>query len=114
MIEALFYGIVVSLSSIGLLSVIYLILLHIYSPFKYGNIVVNLTNDITEDDIYNAVLGLYLYGLFFGSGTSENILVLNNKTDKTYIYEICNLTGCKSNFKCFTYDEYFIILNKEE
>lgn len=114
MIEALWYGFVVSLSFIGFVSVIYLILLHTYSPLKYGNIVINLTRNPTENEIYNAVIGLHLYELLFGNGTSANIIILNSKNDAVFVYDICNSSGCLSNFTCITYDEFLIMLNQED
>lgn len=114
MIEALWYGIVVSLSFIGFISVIYIVLLHIYSPAKYGNLVVSLSENLTKHELYDAVYGLRLHKALSGITISNDLIILKSGSDVIYVCEISGLSEQKDGYECLTFDEYLLKIKQEE
>lgn len=114
MIEALWYGIVVSLSFIGFISVIYIVLLHIYSPAKYGNLVVSLSENLTKHELYDAVYGIRLHNALSGITNSEDLIILKSGSEAIYVCEISGISEKIDGYECLTLDEYLLRIKQEE
>ena len=114
MIEALWYGIVVSLSFIGFISVIYIVLLHIYSPAKYGDLVVSLSENLTKPELYDAVYGLRLHKALSGIGNADDLILLKSGSEVIYVYEVSGLAVQTDGYERLTFDEYLLKIKQED
>lgn len=105
MIEALWYGLIVSLSFIGFVSILLYFLLHTYSTDSNTKIIVWLPEGLSENDLYRAIYGIYLRKIIFGNLTTDNVVVLSAKDAVSSACEMCELKEVFSNFECLTYEE---------
>lgn len=105
MIEALWYGFIVSLSFIGFVSILLYILLHTYAPHKNCKNIICLSDDLTENELYRMIYGVYLRRIIFGHLVPDKIIILNNQSDVASVCEMCELKEVFNNFECLTYEE---------
>lgn len=114
MIEALWYGLIVSLSFIGFVAVLVYFLLHIYSLSNDSQLIFILPDNLTISELYKSLYGIYLRKFFGENITKDTLIILNNQSDILSVCEMCDLKDLCSNFECLTYDELINRLRQED
>ena len=98
MIEAVWYGVIASFSFLGLLFVILLIYLRIFSFNKVAKVVFYVDQIVPENRVIDLIYGVYIRRILLGKMISDEMIVISDSLNSDFTDSVI---GAVHELDCF-------------
>lgn len=112
MLEGLFYGIAAAFTFIGIISTVYICLIHSFKTKGKGRYAVIFPSDISEEDIGALLYSAHMRFALFSDLCSGSIVVVDRGMDESKRTLCQNIMDECGNMLLCTEDEFFSAVTK--
>lgn len=92
MMESFGYGLLLALAFVGFISIAYNVLLHYLRFDSTGKLVVDITDEMSKNDIYNLIYGINTRKTIYGDWIFNEVIIIDSLAEsdkKVFLNEIC-------------------------